>query len=85
MPDLKAARYITALTQYKTIRKTAESLYISPSALSMYIRHIEEELGTPLFLRDKKNFTPTVIGEKYIRRCYEILKIDRESAFRFPS
>lgn len=78
MPDLKAARYITALAQYKTIRKTAETLYISPSALSMYIRHIEEELGTPLFLRDKKSFTPTVIGEKYIRRCYQILKIDQE-------
>lgn len=78
MSDLKAERYITALAEHKTIRKAAQKLYISPSALSMYVKHLEEELGAPLFLRNKKNFTPTVIGEKYIRRCYQLLKTDQE-------
>lgn len=77
MSDLKAARYVTTLAELKTIRGAAEALYISPSALSMYIRNVEEELGVPLFHRNKKNLTPTEIGEKYIRRCYQLLKIDQ--------
>lgn len=78
MSELKAARYVTALAEHKTVRAAAEALFISPSALSMYIKSLEDELGTALFVRDKKNFTPTEIGEKYIRRSYQILKIDQE-------
>lgn len=78
MSDLKAARYVTVLTEQKTIRGAAETLYISPSALSMYIRKLEQELGAPLFVRDQKNFTPTQIGEAYVRRSYKILAVDQE-------
>ena len=78
MSDLKAARYVTVLAEQKTIRGAAEALYISPSALSMYIRKLEQELGAPLFVRDQKNFTPTQIGEAYIRRSYKILAVDQE-------
>ena len=78
MSDLKAARYVTVLAEQKTVRGAAEALYISPSALSMYIRKLEQELGAPLFVRDQKNFTPTQIGEAYIRRSYKILAVDQE-------
>ena len=76
--SLKDEKYVCALAKYGTIREAAEKLYISAPALSMYISHLEKELGIDLFCRHKQRFVPTDIGKKYIERCQKILEIDQD-------
>ena len=45
--DFRQLQYLTAVAEYRNVTKAAESLYISQSALSHYIRKAEEELGVP--------------------------------------
>ena len=49
---LKDEKYVCALANYGTIREASEKLYISAPALSMYINHLEKELGVDLFYRN---------------------------------
>lgn len=39
--NLKEQQYVCALARCQTISKAAEELYISPSALSVYISNLE--------------------------------------------
>ena len=75
---LKDEKYVCALANYGTIREASEKLYISAPALSMYINHLEKELGVDLFYRNQQRFFPTDIGKKYLERCQKILEIDQE-------
>ena len=60
---------LTQLLQFKTIAEcktmtlAAERLHISQPALSMSLKKLEEELGTPLFERKKNNISLNKSGE----------------------
>lgn len=54
--------YIVAIAEEKSITKAAEKLYISQPSLSLSLRSLEEELGTPLFERSHGALTPTYAG-----------------------
>ncbi len=45
--------YFLTVAKYKNFTKAAQSLYISQQSLSENIRRLEEEIGTPLFVRGK--------------------------------
>lgn len=62
----KQINYILEVARCAGISKAANNLYITPSALSKYIRTKEEELGVQLFNRTGKNFNLTYAGEQYI-------------------
>lgn len=67
--NLKEQQYVCALARCQTISKAAEELYISPSALSVYISNLEKYLGVPLFIRTGRSFVLTPIGEEYVSRA----------------
>lgn len=46
---------------------------ISASALSRRIKHLEEEVGTDLFLRDNRSVTPTAAAREFERYARETL------------
>ncbi len=54
--------YLTAL--YGSMKKAAEKLYVSPPAVTMHIRNLEEELGLPLFARKQGGLLLTEQGKK---------------------
>ncbi len=62
----KQIDYILEVARCAGISKAARNLYITPSALSKYIRNKEEELGVLLFNRIGKKFTLTYAGERYV-------------------
>ena len=66
--NLKEQQYVCTLARCQTISKAAEELYISPSALSVYISNLEKYLGISLFLRTGRSFVLTPIGEEYRKR-----------------
>lgn len=49
-----------------SISKAAKKLYLSQPNLSVSLRHLEEELGSPLFERTGKGVTPTVFGNNFL-------------------
>lgn len=66
--NLKEQQYVCTLARCQTISKAAEELYISPSALSVYISNLEKYLGISLFLQTGRSFVLTPIGEEYRKR-----------------
>lgn len=58
---------ILRVAETRSIARAAQSLYITPSALSRLIQNQERELGVRLFDRAGKSFLPTQAGEAYVR------------------
>jgi len=61
--ELRHLKYFLAVAEELHFRKAAEKLFISQPGLSTQIRQLEELLGTPLLIRDKKNVNLTAAGE----------------------
>ncbi|EEG09842.1 LysR family transcriptional regulator [Pseudogulbenkiania ferrooxidans] len=60
------------------LTRTAERLHISQSALSAQIRQLEEQLGTPLFLREGKKLLLTEMGSSVLRYAEAIFALGNE-------
>lgn len=71
--DFRQLQYLTAVAEHRNVTKAAESLYISQSALSHYIRKTEEELGVQLFDRSTTPISLTYAGKCYIASARRIL------------
>ena len=61
--------YIVALDKYRHFVLAAESCGVTQPTLSALIQKLEEELDVKIFNRDRKQVTPTDIGEKIIRQA----------------
>lgn len=66
MRHLKIYRTIRAIHRYGSIRKAAEALSTSPSALNRALQGFEEELGVPVFDRVPGGVDLTPAGELLI-------------------
>jgi DNA-binding transcriptional LysR family regulator len=71
--DFRQLQYLTAVAEHRNVTKAAESLYISQSALSHYIRKAEEELCVQLFDRSTTPISLTYAGKCYIESAQRIL------------
>lgn len=58
--------YVDAVARHGSIRKAADELNITPSALNRRIQDIEEELRSPLFERWPKGVRLTTAGEMFL-------------------
>ena len=65
--------YIVALDKYRHFVLAAEACGVTQPTLSAMIQKLEEELDVKIFNRDRKNITPTRIGEKIIRQAQIVL------------
>lgn len=63
---LRVFRYIDAIARTGSIRKAAESLFITPSALDRRVQDLEKALGTELFERHARGVRLTAAGEIFI-------------------
>lgn len=52
-----------------SFRRAAERLHRSQSAVSVHVRHLEEEMGVPLFDRTTRRVTLTAEGRTLMIRC----------------
>lgn len=70
---LQQMKYIVALDKYRHFVLAAEACGVTQPTLSAMIQKLEEELDVKIFNRDRKNITPTRIGEKIIRQAQIVL------------
>ena len=78
--DLKIQEYITAIEKYGNITEAASHLFITPSALNQQLLKLENDLGLPLFIRNRRKMIPTQAGSIYLDAAKQMLKI-KQSAY----
>lgn len=71
--DLRQFQYISAVARFRNVTKAADSLFISQSALSHYIKSAEDELGVRLFDRSTTPISLTDAGRCYMESAQRIL------------
>ena len=78
MRHLLPYSYLLAIAEAGSIRKAADILAITPSALNRRLLSIEEELGTNLFERMADGVRPSTAGEIFLQHVREqISDMDR--------
>jgi DNA-binding transcriptional LysR family regulator len=60
--DLNLLVIFECIYQHLSISKAAETLYITPSAVSQSLQRLRAQLNDPLFIRSGKGITPTTVG-----------------------
>jgi DNA-binding transcriptional LysR family regulator len=63
MRYLRPLRYVDAVARWGSIRRAADRLNVTPSAINRRIADLEAELGTALFERLPQGMRPTAAGE----------------------
>lgn len=64
-------KYLIAISKEKTMADAAEKLFVTPQALSMAIKKLEEELKMPLLSRSSTGTTLTENGQWLVKRSEE--------------
>jgi DNA-binding transcriptional LysR family regulator len=60
--DLNLLVIFECIYQHLSISKAAETLFITPSAVSQSLQRLRTQLDDPLFIRAGKGITPTTVG-----------------------
>ncbi len=75
---LKEQTYVLTIEKYRNITKAAEALGISQPALTSFLNTLEARLGARLFDRKEKPLTLTPVGELYVKKAIEMVKLKEE-------
>jgi len=67
---------IYTIAQEQSFSKAAQKLFIAQPSLSLMVKNLEEELGTPLFDRSCKPIRLTEAGREYVRAAEQIRGIE---------
>ncbi|PMS19989.1 XRE family transcriptional regulator [Trinickia dabaoshanensis] len=67
LPALNALRVFEAAARHESFSRAADELFVTHGAVSHQIRALEDELGTPLFLREGKRVRLTDVGCRYAK------------------
>ncbi|RNB79205.1 LysR family transcriptional regulator [Brevibacillus fluminis] len=76
--DFEQLRAFHTVAQTKNFTKAAEILHLVQSTVTMRIKQLEERIGKPLFIRDKRNVEITQAGLSLLPYAERILKLAQE-------
>lgn len=77
--NLELYRIFYVVAETKNITRASEILNISQPAVTKHIKNLEEQLGTPLFIRTKKGVVLNEYGEKIFLNVKQALTLLDES------
>ena len=77
--NLELYKIFYVVAEYKNITKASEVLNISQPAVTKHIKNLEDQLGTPLFIRTKKGVVLNEYGEKIFLKVKQALTLLDES------
>lgn len=81
--DLDVLRTFVAISETGSFTAAANSVFRTPSAVSMQIKKLEEILGRSVFARDARSVTLTTDGEMLLGYARRMLSINREAVAKF--
>ena len=70
--ELRHLRYFVAVAQALNFTRAAEKLHTSQPSLSSQIRDLENCVGVPLLVRDKRKVALTAAGECFLQDALAI-------------
>lgn len=73
--DLRRLRYFVAVAEERSVGRAAERLRMAQPPLSVQIRKLEAEVGTPLFRRGTRGMDLTEAGQALLSRAAEALAL----------
>ena len=71
--SLKALRTLVTIARHGTFARAADLLSLTPSAVSLHIKTLEDELQVPLFDRSRRQVVLTEAGQLAVARAESIL------------
>jgi len=71
--ELRHLRYFVAVAETGSFSKAAQVLYVAQPALSLQVRHLEDELGAQLLARSSRGVTLTAAGKALLTEARNIL------------
>lgn len=83
MLDLELLKTLVAIADTGNFSSAADSIFRTPSAVSMQIKRLEEMVGRPLFTRDSRSVSPTPAGEMLLEHGRRMLALNQEMVVRF--
>lgn len=83
--ELDLLKTLVAIADTGNFSAAAESVFRTPSAVSMQVKRLEELVGKPVFTRDSRNVSPTPDGEVLLEHGRRLLALNREVMAQFHS
>ena len=71
---LTQLKYVTEVADRRSITDAAKALFISQPSLSSAIRELEDEIGTPLFLRGSRGVLLTTDGAEFLAYARQVVQ-----------
>jgi len=71
--DIRALRYFTEVVRQQSFTRAAEQLFVTQPTISKMMKHLEDELGMPLFIREGRSFRLTDAGRVAYERGQDVL------------
>lgn len=81
--DLDVLRTFTAIADTGSFSTAANTVFRTPSAVSMQIKKLEETLGRALFIRDARSVSLTSEGEMLLGFARRMLALNNEAVANF--
>lgn len=73
MMDIRQLRYFVAIVEQGSFSRAANFLHVAQPALSLHVRNMEADLGTPLLIRTPRGVEPTEAGVTLLRHARIIM------------
>src|SRR5512142_1244457 len=71
--DVQALRYFVEVAKQQGFTRASETLHVTQPAISKMVRALEDELGTPLLVRERRRVTLTDAGRMVLERAQGVL------------
>lgn len=81
--DVDLLRTLVAIADTGSFNRAARAVFRTPSAVSMQMKKLEEQVGRPLFAKDGRSVVLTPDGEALVGYGRRIMKLTQEALLRF--
>lgn len=83
--DTEILRSFVAIAETESFTQAAAEVFRTPSALSMQIKRLEQQVGQRLFLREARRVSLTAEGEAMLGYARRLLKLNQEAISHFTA